>query len=385
MFIKTMKLITSLIFALAIVGTQARFNLRNYAQQKLKASTDDNETESHIIRDDVQNVIKKIVDRCFEAELGVDNGIITNTVSVAKFDTSSAIDSINLCLQSSNLRLGHNVDSGLTDSMDLVKQAAKDLVTSQQTFNTLIEEETPVLESAMGDIQGAVQSAVKSLNNGYEKQSAEDPQQSAESLETFLASKEEALKNARENLDAEFDSFNDKTSATIDRLTDQIKYVAANETEFKNKRNDLQNNQNGIVTSIVNHYKEVVDGDFQGHAVSGNQGEGCGQLVDGNGTVVFDGATHERAVTSMCKTGMTCQSRSSDGVIAIMTSNEEKNLVFSGNFICSNKSETDVSDGDEVALPDPNSQGICKDSSGKFLPADGTSTGTGCNLVRLNA
>ena len=327
MFIKTMKLITSLIFALAIVGTQARFNLRNYAQQKLKASTDQNETESHVIRDDVQNVIK-IVDRCFEAELGVDNGIITNTVSVAKFDTSSAIDSINLCLQSSNLRLGHNVDSGLTTSMDLVKQAAKDLVTSQQSFNTLIEEETPGLESAMGDIQGAVQSAVKSLNNGYEKQSAEDPQQSAESLETFLASKEEALKNARESLDDEFDSFNTKTSATIDRLTEQIKYVAANETEFKNKRNDLQNNQDTIVTSIVNHYKEVVDGTFQGHAVSGNQGEGCGQLVDGDGNVVFEGATHERAVTEMCKTGMTCQSRSSEGVITIMTSNEEKTWFF---------------------------------------------------------
>ena len=380
-----MKLITSLIFALAIMGTQARFNLRNYAQQKLKASTDDQNTESHVVRGDLESVIKKIVDRCFEAELGVDNGIITNTVSVAKFDTSSAVDSINLCLQSSNLRLGHNVDSGLTSSMDLVKVAAKDLVASQQSFNTLIEEETPTLESAMGDIQGAVQSAVKSLNNGYEKQSAEDPQQSAESLETFLASKEEALKNARESLDTEFDRFNDKTSATIDRLSEQIKYVAANETEFKKQRNDLQNNQDGIVSSIVNHYKEVVDGTFEGHAVSGNQGEGCGQLVDENGTVVFDGATHEKAVFEMCKTGMTCQSRSSTGVITIMTSNEEKNLVFSGNFVCSDKPETDVQNGEQVQLPDPNGQGICKDSSGKFLPADGTSTGNGCNLVRLNA
>ena len=370
-----MKLITSLIFALAIVGTQARFNLRNYAQQKLKAQV----SGDHIVQTNINTVIRNIVDRCFEAELGVNNGIITNTVSASKFDTPAAIDSINLCLQSSNLRLGHKVDAGLQDSMDEVKKAAESLVLSQKEFNTMIEEKTPGLESAMGDIQGAVQSAVKKLNTGYEKQPAEDPQQSAESLETFLASKESSLEDVRQELDSEFDDFDSKTSDDIADLTKQIEHVARNESNFAVKRGDLSSKQGEIVTAIVAHYKEVDDGSFTRHPVSGNQGEGCGVLDS------YDNPTKETPVLDMCGNGLTCAKRNGNNVVNDMSTSEVANLEYSGFFVCSTRTDANATTTDESILTKNANDQVCKDENGHSLPADGTSSGTGCNLVRLNA
>lgn len=369
-----MKIFTSLIFALAIIGTQGKFNLRNYAQQKLKAVVAGAGVADHVVRDNIDSVIKSIVDRCFEAELGVDNGIITNSMSASKFDTPAAIDSINLCLQSSNLRLGHGVDAGLQTSMSAVQTAAEALVSSQKKYNTMIEEKTPGLESAMGDIQGAVQSAIKKLNKGYEKQPAEDPQQSAQSLKTFLASKEASLEDVRGELDTDFSTFNTKTSTDITELEAQIGHVAANETEFATKRSQLSSNQDTIITAIVAHYKEVVDGSFSRHPVSGNQGEGCGELDS------YDNPEKEVAVLDMCGSGLACAKRDGAKVVNDMSSSEVANLEFSGYFVCSARTDQNATASEEKALSND-----CKDGSGNLVAADLTSSGTGCNLVRLNA
>lgn len=366
-----MKLLTIVLFTLALCSTQAKFNLRTYAQQKLKA---DGTAGNHIIHSntDIDDIVEEAVNQCFDGQLGKNNAVISNTRSVSGFDTAAAIDGINLCLQNKNLRLGHKIDANLTSSMDDVKTAAVKLNRANDEYNLLIEKVAPGLSKSMGTIESAVESAENELKTAYKESDGESSQQAAQSLEDFLSNKQAEYDHVLTALKAKFKEFNTATTDDIAALAEKIGFVKTNETAFSDSKDDLSSNVGKVVELIKAHYKEVVDGDSGTvNPVSGTAGDGCGKLTSTTDTDVV-----EESVIGMCGEGLVCVQRSEANVKALSKS-QQRNLVYSGKFICAG-SGTEVND--ETAL-----QGV--DCSGATEAETGTSndslTKSTCNLYLL--
>lgn len=322
-----MKIFTVLLFILAVLGAQAKFNLRTYAQHKLRG---DGTAGNHIIHTetDIDVIVDKVVNECFDGQLGKNNAVISNTRSATGFDIPAAIDGINLCLQSKNLRLGHKVDANLTSTIDAVKVAAVDLNRANDEYNTLIEQVAPGLTAEMSTIESAVTNAETSLKTAYKESSGESNQQAAQSLEDFLSNKEAEYKHVLSELKKDFQAFSTATTDDIASLSEKIKYVKTNETEFSNKKSELSANVEKVVKLIKAHYKTVEEGTGERNAVSGTPGEGCGKLTSTTPTGVV-----EQSDSTMCDDGLKCVERSGNNIKA-MSNNQKDNLVYSGKFIC---------------------------------------------------
>ena len=315
-----MKLLTIVLFTLALCSTQAKFNLRTYAQQKLKA---DGTAGNHVIHSntDIDDIVEEAVNQCFDGQLGKNNAVISNTRSVSGFDTAAAIDGINLCLQNKNLRLGHKIDANLTSSMDDVKTAAVKLNRANDEYNLLIEKVAPGLSKSMGTIESAVESAENELKTAYKESDGE-------SLEDFLSNKQAEYDHVLTTLKAKFKEFNNATTVDIVALAEKIGFVKTNETAFSDSKDDLSSNVGSVVSLIKAHYKEVVDGDSGTvNPVSGTAGDGCGKLTSTTSLV------DEESVSSMCGNSLSCVQRTAANVNALSKS-QQRNLVYSGRFIC---------------------------------------------------
>lgn len=370
-----MKIFTVLLFILAVLGAQAKFNLRTYAHQKLQAVASES-TNDHVIHTDadIADMVDSAVNECFDAQLGKDNAVISNTRSATEFDVAAAIDGINLCLQNQNLRLGHSVDAGLKSSMDDVVKAAIVLNQANEAYNTLIEDVTPGLKDEMGKIGKAVVSAETELKTAYKASSSESSQQSAKSLEDFLRNKKGEYDHVLTSLSKKFTSFSSETEADITALGEKIAAVKIAEGFFDGNKTSLSSNKGNIITAIKGHYKEVINGtDTATHAVSGRSGEGCGKLTD-----LTESATVEEKVVTMCNSGLKCVLRN-QAVVDAMTKSERKNLKYSGSFVCSSYANADATES-SVA---PNCEGYGSELKAG-IDASSTDEGNACNLRILS-
>ena len=337
-----MKIFAIALLALTLSATQAKFNLRSYAQHKLQKEADSeyHTHDSAVLSDNIAN----IVNSCFDAQLGKNNGAFVNTVAVAEFDTKGAVDGINLCLQSSNLRLSHAVDANITENINTLKGKATVLVDAQQAFATKVKEEASGLKSSMSTLESSVANAREQFQGVFESSDTDTPQEKVEALVDYLDNKDSSYGATHDSLKSAFEAFNQLQSDAKNNLSSLLEAIKNATDEFDAARDDVSGNQAKIAEDIEAHYKEVPNDDDTTefpHPVSGTAGEGCGKLV----ASVADGALDkEQADSNMCSSGLKCLPRT--GIVALHGGlvNDRGNLEYSGFYIC----VSDTAAGDEV-------------------------------------
>ena len=369
-----MKLFTVLLLILAVIGTQAKFNLRTYAQQKLRA---DAAANTHVIAADIATTVQGIVDRCFEAQLGKDNAELANTVAVNEFQTAEAIKGINLCLLSSNLRLGHDVDANITSSIDALKAASEDLVEAQNAYSKEVKNTGATLKTDVDTLESQIQSAREEFQSVFEQSESASPQENVDALVKYLEDHEGAFGNVHGDLKTAFDAFATAKGLAETALSQKATAVYTKKGIFDTKKDQLGNNKDQIVSQIINHYNEVDDGstDAYPHRVSGKKGQGCGTLA-----YVEDGDNVESSNDKMCDGGLICVDRGSQRISALkLNTDEMANLDYSGAYVCVSKADTGL-DAVSGATVTVKSDDDCQDSSRDKRGREKAS----CNLYDLN-
>ena len=319
-----MKLFTVLILILAVIGTQAKFNLRTYAQQKLRADADAN---THVIAADIAKTVRGIVDQCFEAQLGKDNAELANTVAVNEFQTDEAIQGINLCLLSNNLRLGHDVYANITSSIEALKTASEAVVEAQNLFSSAVKEAGSQLDVDVQKLESEIQSARAEFQSVFEQSESASPQENVDALVKYLEDNEGAFKSTHEDLKDTFEDFQTTKNDVKTQLKEKAKAVYTAIGTFITKKTQLGSNKDQIVGQIIKHYNEIDDGTnttAYPHSVSGKKGQGCGTLAYNE---TSDNV--ETAVKGMCGQGLKCVARGSQRISNLNLNDDEMaNLVY---------------------------------------------------------
>ena len=377
-----MKIFAIALLALTLSATQAKFNLRSYAQHKLQKEAD---SEYHTHDSAVlSGNIATIVNSCFDAQLGKNNGALVNTVAVAEFDTQGAVNGINLCLQASNLRLSHAVDANITGNINVLKNKAKDLVDAQQKFATKVKEEASGLKSSMSSLESSVANAREQFQGVFESSDTDTPQEKVAALIEYLDNKDSSYGATHDSLKTAFAAFNELQTAAKGNLSSLLKAIKNATDNFDAARNDVSGNQAKIAEDIEAHYKEVPNDDETSdfpHPVSGSSGEGCGVL---DASVTDGDLDEEKANEKMCADGLTCVSRKSQKLVDSVLNDDKGNLEYSGYFVCIDSTQlsylTVGTDYDEATT---SSDPINLDTSCS-APTTGPGEVASCNLYLLS-
>lgn len=402
-----MKLFSSIIFILAIVGTQGKFNLRTYAQQKLnnkqvlQGAVD---SSSHVVHEDVTSRVTELVDLCFEKVLGFDNSALQTTKQVEDFQQGTAMDALNMCLQSQNLRLGHSQETSFGSKINAAKAAADTLIAAENAFKADRDAIATNITNELSDLETDASQAKNSLVSSVQVSGTENAVDAGKSIENAADSKEKSLNNTKAEIVKMFSDFQTNTLEEKTLTESHVSAIATARTAFEESLQNLTTEKGTLITSIVGHYNDALDTDCSGeseqakfegedsvatagceyfpHPVSGHPGQSCGMIrdadkvaEDANGDVGMPSAGKESAVPRMCGSGLACLVR--DDGNAIIATKYQGNLEHSGYFVC-------VSDDDPNNPLSEVSNGLENggiDCSGVTSAQSGTAST--CNLYLL--
>ena len=403
--IKNMKLFSSIIFILAIVGTQAKFNLRTYAQYKLNNKPvlqGAVNSSTHVVHEDVTTRVTELVDLCFEKVLGFDNSALQTTKQVEDFQQGTAMDALNMCLQSQNLRLGHSQEASFGTKINAAKAAADTLIAAENAFKADRDAIATNITNELSDLETDASQAKNSLVSSVQVSGTENAVDAGKSIQNAADSKEKSLNNTKAEIVKMFSDFQSNTLEEKTLTENHVSAIASARTAFKASLADLSVEKGLLITSIVGHYNDALDTDCSGeteekkfsgsvstagceyfpHPVSGHPGQSCGMIrnadkvkEDDNGDVGMPSAGNETALPRMCGSGLACLARTDQN--AVIASKYQGNLEHSGFYVC-------------VSDPDPNnplagvSRGLKNDNvdcSGVTSAQSGTAST--CNLYLL--
>ena len=403
-----MKLISSIIFILAIVGTQDKFNLRTYAQHKLnnkQVLQGAVNSSSHIVHEDVTTRVTELVDLCFEKVLGFDNSALQTTKQVEEFQQGTAMDALNMCLQSQNLRIGHQQETSFGTKINAAKAAADTLIAAENAFRADRDAIATSITNELSDLETDAAQAKNQLVSSVQVSGTENAVDAGKSIENAADSKEKSLNNTKAEIVKMFSDFQTNTLEEKTLTENHVTAIETARTAFKASLTALTTEKGSLITSIVGHYNDALDTDCSGeteqtkfkgnvttpgceyfpHPVSGHPGQSCGMIRDTdkvaedvNGDVGMPDSTNtgtESAVKRMCGTGLTCLAR--DDSNAIIAEKYQGNLEHSGFFVCVSDPNRDFT-GSEKDVDDVNS-GV--DCSG--VTSAQTGTASTCNLYLL--
>ena len=400
-----MKLFSSIIFILAIVGTQAKFNLRTYAQHKLnnkQVLQGAVNSGTHVVHDDVTTRVTELVDLCFKKVLGFENSALQTTKQVEDFQEQSAMDALNMCLQSQNLRLGHSQETSFGSKIGVAKAAADVLIAAENAFKADRDAIATNITNELQTLQDEAETTKNGIVDKIKVSGTETAVDAGKSIEKAAEAKESGLNEIKKEIVAMFSKFRDNTLEEKDLTETHVSAIASARAAFEQTLVNMTNEKQSLITSIVGHYNDALDTDcsdeteenkFSGsvetagceyfpHPVSGYPGQSCGMIrdadkvaEDANGDVGMPSAGKESAVPRMCGSGLACLVR--DDGNAIIATKYQGNLEHSGYFVC-------VSDDDPNNPLSEVSNGLENggiDCSGVTSAQSGTAST--CNLYLL--